>query len=232
MRAVSWRDYAVAGQSNARGNNGDSIAGTALPLMRWKDQDAGASTNLSFAQVPPWWSEAAASAPRVGVASGIAAHYGASSSIGVRICQDSVGGSAIATWISTYADRHIASMSATGWTFRGLIWVQGEEDAKSASASASYQTSLGTLFGKYRTTFPNLPICIVKLAGDFTPLSGSADYIDEIRAAQEAYAASDSLCAIIDADEYDGLQHDGVHRTGPQQLVIGARAVAAIEALQ
>lgn len=224
--------YALSGQSNARGNNAGDMSGTALGYVHLVDREIGAFAH-GVDRSPTWWNNSPTeSAPRVGPGAGMAIRSKASNPNGLfSLCKYAVGGSPIADWISTYAATHIAAMSATGWTYRGLVWVQGEEDAKDLTAATNYETSIGTLVGLYRATFPDLKVCIVKLAGDFTPLSGTADYIAEIRAAQEAYAASDALCTIINADEYDGLQHDGVHRTAEQQFVIGARALAALEAL-
>ena len=232
--ARSWVGYALAGQSNARGNNAGDLSGERIGVCHVVDREAGPFSDGTD-RSPTWWNGSpSTSAPRVGPGAGI---VGTGSQIrnrgsGTRLCKYAIGGSPIADWISTHAAIHIAAMVATGWTFDGgLVWAQGEEDAKDATAAANYETSLGSLFALYRATFPGLKVCIVQLASAFTPLSGTAPYIATIRAAQAAYVAGDALATMIDMEEWVGTQHDGVHWTAEAQIDCGERARAALEAL-
>jgi hypothetical protein len=234
MRSRTWVGYALAGQSNARGNNAGNLSGERIGVCHVVDREAGGFAH-GRDRSPTWWNgSVSTSAPRVGPGVGI---VGTGNRVrnrgrGTRLCKYAIGGSPIADWISTHAAVHVAAMSATGWTFDGgLVWAQGEEDAKSATESAAYETRLTSLMAIYRATFPGLKVCIVQLASAFTPLSGTAPYIADVRAAQAAYVAGDPLATMIDMEEWVGTQHDGVHWTAEAQIDCGERARAALEAL-
>lgn len=230
-----YRGYAGSGQSNMSSQHADSLTGGAHvfpPIVQMHSYETGAYSP-GAPRSPLWYSAAAASGNRVDPGAGMAVrHATVRPTVGFRWAKDAVGGSSMSEWLSTFAARHIATMVATGWTFDGgLVWGQGETDAKTSGAAAAYFDRLGELFAMYRTAFPGLKICIVKLPAVYTPLSGTAPYIDEIRAAQVAYASSDPLCAIIDLDDFLNEQVDGVHWPASVQLVCGQRAYDALEAL-
>lgn len=235
MSPRSWTAYAIAGQSNARGNNAGNLTGTRIGVVHVVDREAGAYA-AGTDRSPTWWnSSPSTSAPRVGPAAGMAVQFASRgyTGRGLRLCKYAVGGTTIAQWISTYAAAHIATMSATGWTFSGLVWAQGETDATNAgTTAASYAADLSTLVGLYRATFPDLPVCVVQLASGFTSLGPNPVVTAaEVRQGQADYVASDALATMIDMESWVGTQHDGIHWTADAQLDCGARALAALEAL-
>jgi hypothetical protein len=100
---------------------------------------------------------------------------------------------------------------------RCMSWAQGESDAAigEEANSLAYETNLDNLFTKYRTEFadylhPDFRFLLIRL----NPADGAQDssaypYIDNIRTAQEAVAASRSDVLIIDMDL--AVTTDGIH---------------------
>ncbi|MCF7826212.1 MAG: T9SS type A sorting domain-containing protein [Candidatus Marinimicrobia bacterium] len=110
------------------------------------------------------------------------------------------------------------------WKFIGMCWMQGESDAEQLSWANAYESNLNEFIANIRLDLanPKLPVILGKVANQ-----GGYPYLDQIRAAQEAVAASDSLVTLVSLDDQP-LESDGVHFTAPGVQVMGARFGSAL----
>lgn len=85
--------------------------------------------------------------------------------------------------------------------YDGLVWIQGESDAGSASAANAYQANLGTFFTRVRTDLglPNLPVFIQQL--NRATSASTAVLRDTVRAAQAAYVLTDPNAVLVNVDD-------------------------------
>jgi hypothetical protein len=132
-------------------------------------------------------------------------------------------------------------------TLGGVIWVQGETDAKSGGGTPppqpatanDYQANLTAFISRVRADLasPALPFLIVRLGQLGNPSSGSAvetttgqfyAYRDTIRAAQTAVADASTTDATAWVDA-DGLAYlgDYLHLTSASQVTLGQRCANA-----
>ena len=93
----------------------------------------------------------------------------------------------------------VARRTELGRQYDGLVWLQGESDAGTSTASLAYQANLGIFFGKVRTDLglPNLPVFVVQM----NAASAFGTFRDTVRAAQAAYVASDPNAYLINVDD-------------------------------
>lgn len=109
------------------------------------------------------------------------------------------------------------------FNIRGMIWYQGESDSYLQADADAYGANLTTLFADIRARFnkPTLPIMMCKV--DWVEPS-RPDYVDTVRAAQQAVADADTNIEIIDAAGYD--LRDDVHLNAKGMYELG-EAIAA-----
>lgn len=101
---------------------------------------------------------------------------------------------------------------------QGMVWLQGESDANASHANA-YEVNLTDFIADIRATYgSDLPFAIARLSIGQTNLN--ATYLDQIRDAQDAVAASDRRTGIVDTDSF-GLAGDNLHFNGSGQQSIG-----------
>lgn len=115
----------------------------------------------------------------------------------------------------------------TGTTVGSLSWTQGESDAVDDGFSAAYHVNLFALMAMLRAIIgPAAPIAITRLNSGITILpSGN---ITLIRAAQEAYVASDPNSVIVNTDDLQSVWGGSVDYSTGDILTIGSRVAAAI----
>lgn len=108
-----------------------------------------------------------------------------------------------------------------------LIHAQGEEDATSAAKAGAYLDNLTAFVGAARVEwgFPDMQVVIAQIQGPGLPFSA------EVRAAQEAFTASDAHSALVTTDGF-ALQDDNLHLNAQGQLDQGAAFYAATNALE
>lgn len=115
----------------------------------------------------------------------------------------------------------------TGTTVGSLSWTQGESDAVDDGYAAAYHVNLFALMATFRAIIgPGAPIAVTRLNSGITILpSGN---ITLIRAAQEAYVASDPNSVIINTDDLQSVWGGSVDYNTEDILTIGSRMAAAI----
>ena len=115
----------------------------------------------------------------------------------------------------------LAALSAAGHTHEivGMLWTQGERDAKDNVTTAQYEFDLNEFIADIRTRYgANLPFFLSRLSSGQTNLTNAQ--LTEIRAAQENVAASDPKAWMIDTDAM-ALQGDNLHFTAAGQIALG-----------
>lgn len=118
-----------------------------------------------------------------------------------------------------------ASYPSATLDLQGMVWFQGESDAVSAYAS-SYQVNLAKFVTDVRATYgANLPFVIARLSSRQTALD--ANYLNQVRAAQDAVAAADPRTGIIETDSF-GLNNDFLHFNASGQQAIGTAFASEI----
>lgn len=109
---------------------------------------------------------------------------------------------------------------------RGMLWVQGERDAKTNQA-AKYKANLTAFIADVRLTYgADLGVVISRLSDGQTNI-GASD-LTAIREAQTAVAAAHPRTALLNTDGF-GMQADELHFNAPGQQALGDQA--AIELL-
>lgn len=111
------------------------------------------------------------------------------------------------------------------YSVRGLLWIQGETDAGSATDSAAYEANMNTLASQFRADYGASTLILVLKLND----ECDRTYRDDVRAAEVAYVAGDPDSAIYDTDDIP-LQPDNVHLTSAGQIASGERAAALVPA--
>ena len=91
----------------------------------------------------------------------------------------------------------------------GMLWTQGERDAKDNRTTAQYQADLVEFIADVRTRYgDDLPFFLSQLSIEQTNIS--AAQLEEIRAAQHNAAAMDSNVFMINTDSF-GMKSDNLH---------------------
>jgi hypothetical protein len=132
-------------------------------------------------------------------------------------------------------DEALAALGELGHTgtLAGCFWMQGEWDALYASYAAAYQSNLTAFIADLRADCgnPALPFVIGRLNVhiDECPYI-SFPYLDDVRAAQEAVAASVPRAALVNTDDLP-LNSDFLHFTAAGQLKLGGRFAEAYLAM-
>lgn len=102
----------------------------------------------------------------------------------------------------------------------GMIWMQGESDAKTEDYALAYQENLELLISDLREDLgvPQLPFVIGRIH-DQLPI-WKYPFADTVRAAQVAVADETPSTRMISTDGL-GIKSDSVHFDGPGQIVLG-----------
>jgi len=101
----------------------------------------------------------------------------------------------------------------------GMLWVQGERDAKDNRTTAEYQADLTEFIADVRTRYgADLPFFLSRLSVLQTDIS--VDQLAEIRPAQANVAAGDSNAYMINTDSF-GMKTDHLHFDGAGQQSLG-----------
>ena len=102
---------------------------------------------------------------------------------------------------------------------QSMVWLQGESDAVSGSASL-YQANLTAFIADVRATYgASLPFVIARLSSQQTNLD--ATQLNLVRSAEDAVAAADPRTSIFSTDDF-GIKSDNLHFNGAGQQSIGS----------
>lgn len=117
-----------------------------------------------------------------------------------------------------------AAKAALGnYAVRGLLWMQGEQDAGDSTLAAAYGTNLTAFLAKVRTTWCDVNTKI--MIGEISTWSGFVDPAP-VRAAQVA-AADGVTTFTINTDAFPRQSSNtAVHYTGPGQVDLGSAMFA------
>jgi len=101
----------------------------------------------------------------------------------------------------------------------GMLWTQGERDAREMRTSTQYEGDLNEFIGEIRDSYgADLPFFLSRLSINQTDLP--QDDLNAIRAAQTGVADADPLAYIIDTDSF-GLKSDDLHFDAAGQISLG-----------
>lgn len=101
-----------------------------------------------------------------------------------------------------------------------MVWMQGESDADATNAPL-YQNRLAAFIADVRATLgQSLPFVIGRLSSGQTNIA--AQYLEAVRAGQDAVAAADPLTSIISTDGL-GMNGDALHFSAAGQQEMGSR---------
>ncbi len=145
------------------------------------------------------------------------------------------GGSAMREWTpgggrETLYGSCIARIRAAGGRPAGILWYQGETDARDAAGAAQWPARFASLVDAFRRDLhrPALPVVLVTLAD--RPAGNAAAYPawGQVRRGQEAVAMR-HMVAVPAAGL--SLLPDGLHLDTAAQRVLGTRLARAMEML-
>lgn len=129
-------------------------------------------------------------------------------------------GSDYTTFTNTVTDG-LAAITAQGHDYEiaGMLWTQGERDAKLGRTSAQYEADLAGFVADVRTRYGNdLPFLLSRLSSGQTDITTAQ--LTEIRSAQENFTISDPKSWMIDTDGM-GIQSDELHFNADGQISLG-----------
>jgi len=107
----------------------------------------------------------------------------------------------------------------------GMLWTQGERDAKANRTTAQYQADLVEFIADVRTRYgAGLPFYLSRLSSLQTNIAPGQ--LAEIRPAQASVAAADTNTYMIDTDTF-GVKNDNLHFNASGQQDLGAAFAAA-----
>jgi len=107
----------------------------------------------------------------------------------------------------------------------GMLWVQGERDAKANRTTAQYEVDLVEFIADVRTRYgADLPFYLSRLSSLQTNITPGQ--LAEIRPAQANVAAGDANATMIDTDTF-GMKSDNLHFNASGQQDLGNAFAAA-----
>lgn len=116
------------------------------------------------------------------------------------------------------------ALALAGHTYEvtGMLWTQGENDAKNGRTAAQYEADLNGFIadirGKYGT---DLPFFISRLSSGQTEIDDvNPGGLAQIRTAQHNVAVGDANAYLIDTDSF-GLKNDSLHFNTSGQISLG-----------
>lgn len=116
----------------------------------------------------------------------------------------------------------ITLIEALGYTptVRGMIWLQGESDAKIEAYADAYESNLTTFIAQARVKVntPSMPFVIARI---YVPSEATYPYRSTVRAAQLNVANADGRVTIFSTD--DLVLTDGTHYDADSVIEIGHR---------
>ncbi|MEM6450099.1 MAG: DUF4347 domain-containing protein [Cyanobacteria bacterium P01_D01_bin.105] len=121
-----------------------------------------------------------------------------------------------------WADAALAKLTSDGigYDIEGMLWMQGENDAISASSAAAYETNLNNLIANVRSRYSaNLDFVIGRLHEELTPFFYTE--LDTVRQAQVNVANDDPQNYWINTDDLIVNPIDGVHFDSSGHLALG-----------
>jgi len=121
-----------------------------------------------------------------------------------------------------------AEIEANGDTLllSGFIWYQGETDTLDPAAASVYEDNLNILVTKVRRG-TSLPVVITRIHFDPPPANPVAlENYSLVRAAQEAYVASDPCSTLVSVDDIPKV--NGVHIAADGSAILGRRQFNAL----
>lgn len=102
---------------------------------------------------------------------------------------------------------------------QSMVWLQGESDAVSGSASL-YEANLTSFIADVRSTYgASLPFVIARLSSQQTNLDTTQ--LNLVRSAEDAVAEADPRTSIFSTDDF-GIKADNLHFDGAGQQSIGS----------
>lgn len=157
----------------------------------------------------------------------------------IAITKVSKSGSPIAEWangatmferLKVEAATSYAELVAMGYqpTLRGAMWVQGEYDSGSQATADAYESNLTQLIADIRSEWgPQVRFVYNRLHADLPTHWPSLQWVDEIRAAQEAVQAIPNV-RMIDVDDLALDPRDYLHFSPAMQDTLGQRFAIAM----
>ena len=117
----------------------------------------------------------------------------------------------------------------------GLVWIQGETDADTDAAAASYGANLAAFLNDVRSTLhdPSLPLVVARLSDNqlalITPEEGRLLRHQQVRKAQTRFSETSTRIQMVDTDgpEFTFLP-DRLHFDAAGQLALGTACADAL----
>lgn len=216
----------MAGQSNMAGRAAieaqDKIVNNRILTINRENE-------IVVAKEPLHFYEPAGAGLDCGISFGTEMLKNVPDNISILLIPTAVGGSSIEQWINDDTHRKVRllsnfeqrlQISLKHGKLKGVLWHQGEADARSERTIQSYQSNMKTLFEKFRKIAGNKTLPIV--AGKLGSFSDNQDSRDQINKSIEAYELSDKYCAVVEtADLKD--KGDRRHFGSAAQRMLGKR---------
>lgn len=129
------------------------------------------------------------------------------------------------TWPTALSSHPSAPASPVPW----VVWIQGESDSATSGHATAYEANLTAFLANVRALsgMSAARFVIAKLHPACS--LGTTTTIGQIRAAQEAVAAADSIGAYV-VETSDLTLHDGLHYSEASAIELGRRIAAVIGA--
>lgn len=128
-------------------------------------------------------------------------------------------------FVTTISNATAALPAGDTYSFKGMVWMQGETDAAFTDMTAAYQTNLTNLISQVRqdTGVADLPFCI----GQLGAVPGR-DGMGTIQSVQADIAARDSNVSLVITSDFP-LQSDNLHFTNAAQQEFGIQCAAGLQ---
>ncbi len=124
----------------------------------------------------------------------------------------------------------LACAKEAGARIAGLLWYQGESDARSIETAESWRAKFEQLLQRFRTDLndPRLPVAFVQRADQ--PQRDAADYPGWARVQQAQATLAVSRARMVSAKGLV-LKPDQLHLSTASQRIVGKRLATAMNAL-
>jgi hypothetical protein len=149
------------------------------------------------------------------------------------------GGSSIGQWKPSEGREGLygaclARARAVGGPIAGVLWYQGESDARRPDAAGAWRTRFEALVARFRVDLGDerLPVVLVQLADPPSPAVSAAKSYPSWTAIQAVQAGPLPPC--VDMVSARGLprKEDELHLTTDAQRLLGGRLAVALEGLR
>jgi hypothetical protein len=105
-----------------------------------------------------------------------------------------------------------------------VVWTQGERDAKNATYAANYEANLNTLDAAWRADLGSDYLLVIT---ELAATNSVYVYRDQVRAAEESFAATCTHCVLINTDGLP-LKTDLTHYTSAALVTLADRVSTAV----